>query len=125
MKTETLSPEPVTEDVLNAVLSYHFKSISEIVNDHIFMGFVQTSVSELIKNRYNRPAAPKGKKYKRDWYDRMSEQGNVNYVFFIKNIENIWLKKSSLSSQERYIIQYVCDKCLTQTLLEYANQVIE
>lgn len=123
MKTETLSSEPVTANSVNTVLAHRFNSISEIVKDRIFIGYVEENISELRKNRYKRPEPKPGFHYKRDWYDRMSSEGNVNFGFFIKNIENIWLKKSSLSRQERSVIQYVCDKSLQQTLLEYSKQV--
>jgi hypothetical protein len=96
-----------------------FNSISEIINDPYFIEFVYNNVAELRKERINRPGPEPGYHYKRDWFDRMNGYGNVNYRYFIENIESIWLKKSKLSSEIRNIIQYVCDKSFNQMTLEY------
>ena len=105
------------------VLSTHFKSISDIVDDPMFVFYVKKIMDELRVNRLKRSAPKAGYKYKRDWYDRMSSEGNFNFNFFIGNIESIWLKKSLLSSQERNVIQFVCDKAYQQTLIEYSKKV--
>ena len=102
-----------------------FNSISEIVDDSIFRGFVRENISELKKNRRKRPEPKAGYYYKRDWYDRMNSEGNVNFVFFIENIESIWLKKSSLSSEVRGIIKFVCDRAFQQTLFKHSQKVSE
>jgi hypothetical protein len=122
MNTENLSIEPVTANSVNTVKAPRFNSISEIIRDPCFIDFVNKNVYELRMNRHKRPEPKPGYHYKRDWYDRMSDGVDVNARFFLKNIENIWLKKSLLSSEIRAVIQYVCDKSLQQTLLEYAKK---
>lgn len=103
----------------NTVFKNRFNSISEIINDPYFISFVNENISKLRKNRINRPEPKQGYMYKRSWYDRMSESGSLNVDFFIKNIESIWNKKSSLSSEIRSVIKFVCDDSLQQTLLKY------
>lgn len=116
------TPQPPAE--VAPIPGKQFNSISEIVEDPIFRSFVHQNILELHKARCKRPQPKPGYHYPRDWYDRMSDDGNVNLGFFIENIENIWLKKSLLSSQERDGIQYVCDISLQQTFLEYSKQSV-
>ena len=124
MTTEKETTQPTEPAIaVEPVLAHRFNSIGEIVKDPYFIDYVEQNLSELRKNRNKRPEPKPGYHYKRDWYDRMSSEGHVNSGFFIKNIENIWLKKSSLSSQERHVIQFVCDKSFQQTLIEYSKQV--
>ena len=103
-------------------INEQFKTLSDIVKDPLFIEYVGKNVNELIKNRITRPAPKPGYYYKRDWYDRLSEKGNVNSFFFLNNIENIWKKKSALSSEIRSVIQYVCDKAYHQTVIAYLKQ---
>lgn len=113
MESTTKTTQPV---------KHQFNSNNEITKDPYFIAFLQKNISELRKKRYNRPTPKPGYHYKRDWYDRMSAEGQFDPGFFIKNIESIWLKKSSLSSEVRNIVQFVCEKSLQQTLQRYANE---
>lgn len=99
-----------------------FNSISEIIINPYFINFVEGNISNLRLDRIKRPKPKPGFYYKRDWYDRMTSEGILNTKFFIANIENIWLKKSSLSSQIRNVIQFICNKSLEQTLSVYSNK---
>ena len=122
MKTENLSSKPITANVVNTTSMRRFNSISEIVKDTYFIKKVVENIIELREKRGKRPLPKPGYRYKRDWYDRMISEGHFNSFYFINNIEKIWLKKSSLSSETRHIIQFVCDKSFQQTLEFYAKQ---
>ncbi len=76
--------------------------------DEIFRQKVGEGIDKLLTERKNRPKAPEGRRYVRDWYDRMSEKSVLNTDYFMKHIPAIWAKKSNLPSEERKIINYVC-----------------
>ena len=96
-----------------------FNSINEIITDEYFFDFAKKNLYEVLKKRRDRPSPPQGMHYKRDWYDRMSDAGNLNITFFLTHIESIWLKKSNLNSEFRNIIQFVCDNAYIQTVSAY------
>lgn len=96
-----------------------FKSIDEIISNIKFIQLVEKNYRELRKQRENRKPAPAGMHYKRDWYDRMTDAGHLNYDFFLKNIKSIWEKKSELPSETRKIIKFICDLALYQTIAHY------
>jgi hypothetical protein len=98
-----------------------FKSFSEIVKDEIFIYTVGANISQLQYQRRHRSLPPMGFVYKRDWFDRMKEAGQINTFFFLNNIESIWNKKSSLSSEIREAIQHLCEIALQETLIAYSN----
>ena len=100
-----------------------FKTIDELISDPNFIQFVDKNINELRKNRNKRPDAKPGFHYKRDWYDRMIDDRSLNSPYFIRNIESIWNKKSSLSSEIRNVILFVCGRSLQETFLEYSKQV--
>lgn len=90
-------------------------NISDLIKDSVFIEFVKKNLTELLSNRRTRPESKLGYRYKRDWYDKMC--GMLTSDFFIDNIGDIWLKKSGLNSEFRGVIKYVCDKALSETLL--------
>jgi hypothetical protein len=92
------------------------QSISELIKNTDFILSVDKQISELRTKRYNRPRPKDGYHYTRDGFDRMNDSQQFNKEFFLKNIEDIWNKKSSLSSEIRGVVQYVCDKALAETL---------
>jgi len=98
-----------------------FNSSDEIIKDPHFIDFVSKNINELRTQRIKRPEPKPGFYYKRDWYDRMIESGNMKSSYFIKNIEDIWSKKSTLSSEIRGVILYVCNKSFHETLVLYAK----
>lgn len=91
-------------------------SIPEIIKDPIFIKQVEINFKALVNQRKNRPEAPVGKRYIRNWYDRMSSEGLLHKETFINNISDIWQKKSQLSSEIRSVIKFVCDRALFETL---------
>lgn len=97
-------------------MNKEFKTIEEIVNDLDFEIFVETELNELIKKRENRPELKAGFKYRRDWYDRMSDADILSADSFIKNIRLIWEHKSNLNNEFRNIIKYVCGIALQKKI---------
>jgi hypothetical protein len=98
-----------------------FKTVSELLKDDHFIHFVGKNIAELRVSRSRRPNPKPGFRYKRDWYDRMTQEGIFNSSFFIKNIESIWDKKSSLSSEIRQVILFVCNRALHETVETYSK----
>jgi hypothetical protein len=96
-------------------------AVKDLINDQYFRNRVIENLKELLKTRRSRPSAKPGYRYTRDWYDRMREQSMLNESFFIDNIESIWNKKSSLSSEIRQIIQHVCNISAQQTFRWYED----
>ncbi len=101
---------------------YRFETISEIIQNNKFFDFVEINLKEFINERQNRPSPKQGYYYKRDWFDRMESDNKLKTKFFVENIENIWLKKSTLSSEYRLVIKVVCEKALQQTLDFYSSK---
>lgn len=89
-------------------MNKEFKTVEEIVNDLDFQNYVKSEFTKFVEKRKNRVDAPDGMKYRRDWYDRMSDAGILSADYFIKNIGLIWEHKSNLNSEFRNIIKYVC-----------------
>ena len=96
-----------------------FDSMDELVRDKLFLSFVEQNLNELRSQRLHRKDPKPGFHYKRDVFDRLFESGRFNSVYFSLNYVDIWCKKSSLSSAERSVIKYVCDKSLNQMFAEY------
>lgn len=91
-----------------------FESIQALLNDNKFSIIFENEFNDLIKKRENRPKPKHGYFYKRDWYDRIRMLGELNFKFFINNIEDILNKKSKLSSEKREIIYYVFNNSITK-----------
>lgn len=99
-----------------------FKNVQEVLADPYFIGFVSDGIDELRRTRRKRPVPKPGFRYKRDWYDRMNNEGHLEKHYFIDNIESIWEKRSPLSSEVRNVIRYVCDKALYQAIAKYEQE---
>ena len=99
-----------------------FNSIEEIITDDYFIQFVKECLGEVRDSYKNRPEAPAGMRYKKGAYDQLQNEGNFNSSYFIKNISNIWMKKSSLNMLQRNLISNVCNFALKKTFLEYQKQ---
>lgn len=93
-----------------------FISIKEILENEIFINSVKKQIKQIRLDRKLRPDPKKGFHYKRDWYIRMNENNMLNDSTFILHIEDIWSKKSKLSSEQRNIIKLVCDNALYEFL---------
>lgn len=91
-------------------------TIAELLQSEHFKTLVRQEFNSLCKKRNDRPKPGKGLKYKRDWYDRMKDKGMLNVQFFLDNILDIWLKASILNSEQRQVIQYVCDIAANKVL---------
>jgi hypothetical protein len=93
--------------------------------DELFKINVSEGIEQLHKDRKERPEAPKGKHYVRNWYDRMSEKSTLSTDYFIKHIHDIWAKKSNLPSEERKIINYVCATAYLKALQQFSIEESE
>jgi hypothetical protein len=98
-----------------------FETIDEIVNDPYFIFFVAQNIAELKEKRWKREQPKPGFHYKRDWYNRMIDEGNLNTDFFIRNAKGVLNKTSGLSSNIRSVIQHVCIKSFQQTEKKYVE----
>lgn len=92
--------------------------ISEIIIDEYFIDRVHTNLQSLLQDRRTREEPKVGYSYKRDWYDRLSED-QLNTEYFIQNISDIWYKKSNLNSLTRMVIKHICDKSYLETVNHY------
>lgn len=95
-------------------------NVSEVLKSNEYIAIVADEIDFIKQQRKLRPQAPQGKRYVRDWYDRMVEQSLFNSHFFISNIIDIWLKKSNLSSEFRKVINVVC----TTAMQKYIDKKI-
>ena len=98
----------------------HLMTIQEMIADPIFIKNVGTEIDSLRAQRISRKNPGPGYRYKRDWYDRLTEAQQFNETFFLENIEAIWLKQSSLTSAIRPVIEHVCGLAVQSTLAYYA-----
>lgn len=96
-----------------------FNSIDEITEDQIFILKVNKVIQDLRSERLKRPDPKPGYRYKRDWYDRMTDARQLNQQFIIDNMKLILTKKSDLPSEIRDIIKYIIDKSLQLTISWY------
>jgi len=96
-----------------------FETIGEICADPVFRKQVHIALEDLKGKRRNRPDPDLGRHYRRDWYDRMSME-ELSSAYFLDNIAEIWAKTSSLNSEYRGVIKYVCDIAFHNTMVHYA-----
>lgn len=85
------------------------KTINEIVSDPDFRQFVSKRLKDYIKARHERPKPKDGFYYRRDGFDTLDAKGCISTDYFVKNITDIWLQKSDISSNERGMIAYICN----------------
>lgn len=87
-------------------------TLDEILKDELYENLVHELVERLRKERKNRKPPKPGFRYRRDAIDRLFEQGNMNTTFIMKHIEDVWHKRSKISSQIREFIQFVGNNAL-------------
>ncbi len=97
------------------------ETIGELLKDVIFTGFLMDEINAVHRQRKLRPQPREGFHYKRDWYDRMTDEKELNSAFVVANIGLILIKKSPLSSEKRNIISYLYELALKKTF-EYYNK---
>jgi len=122
-KTEKMNNSDTNqaEQLRENAVSNRFKNISDITSDEIFIKNVESEISKLRYHRNKRPKPKAGFRYKRDWYDQMTDSGNFNSKYFLENIEKIWLKTSSITSNTRNVIQEICGVAYQNTIINYAK----
>ena len=91
-------------------------NIQEILESKLFEQNVKKELSNLIKQRLQRPALKPGFKYKRDWYDRL--EGQLNKKFIIDNYKLVLLKVSDLPTETRRVVNLVGLRALDATIKE-------
>ena len=92
-------------------------TLDEIIINPEFISFVESGIRELKSRRYDRPKPKPGFHYKKDWYDRMSNNQTLDAHFFIENIKDVWFKESSLNSETRHVMLIICNSALNQTII--------
>lgn len=102
-------------------MSKELKTIKDIIEDAKFIETVGKSIEAIKKDRRNRPEPKPGYRYRRDAIDTLQDQGNFNRDFFILNIPDVWVKRSSLNSKTRQVIEYVCNMALFHTKEYYSR----
>lgn len=96
-----------------------FTTVEEIINDEKFISSVEQVIYKLRCDRINRPSPKKGYRYKRDWYDKMTENNQLNVAFILCEAPKHWAKKSNLSANIRNVIEYILKESIQKTLLKY------
>lgn len=95
------------------------KTIPELLKDNVFLANLDQIFSDIKHQRKIRLQPQSGFHYKRDWFDRMSEQSQLHSVFLLDNIESILDKKSNLSSEIRSVLFSIYQSALVKTLDYY------
>jgi hypothetical protein len=90
-------------------------TLAEIIQDFDFQDLVRKHLNELVAKRRMRPEPPEGKRYERDWYDRMG-RSSLTVGDCLMHIGDIWSKKSNLNSETRGVIQHICNLALQDYL---------
>ena len=117
-----------TQESIDKVISERFPTTKHLVSDLLFQRVLSKEIQALHDKRLMRGIPPNGARYKRNWYDRMSDEGTLTSRFFLSELEAIWNKQSSLNSESRKVIAYVCEIAFRKTLalyLEMAKQAKE
>lgn len=96
-----------------------FKTYEEIVEDGFFQSSVMRHFDALLRKRNSRKTAAKGRKYKRDWYDRMIAANQLTKLFFLENVLDVLNETSTLSSSSRKVVRHVAGKAVNETLEHY------
>jgi hypothetical protein len=95
---------------------------TELIETPFFRERVRENLQALLKTRRNRPEPKAGFKYSRDWFDRMSENGQLSADYFLTHIDDIWHKRSKLNAETRNIILVVCNKSVEDYIVNSRTQ---
>ena len=97
----------------------------QIIEDSTFRRLLDKEIQNVFEERENRPNPPKGYRFKRDWYDRLdSERSNLRDLVY-KNLNDVWIKKSSLSREFRSLVSYIGDQALTRWVTTKYNELLD
>ncbi len=92
------------------------EKVIAIIKSDEFNESVTKKLAELKIQRTVRPEAGPGRKYVRDWFDRLKANGNLTTSFFIDNYPAVIIKQSHLSSEMRAAVKHVCNPILFSML---------
>jgi hypothetical protein len=98
-----------------------FKTAEDVAKDKVFKKLLAKKIEGLITDRVNRKAPENGRRFKRDFYDRIGLE-NFNLEYFLKNMPDVWNKTSQLGREERRVIQFVCTESLKETFAVYKEK---
>ena len=105
-------------------MSKEFKTIGDIITDKKFVSLVKVEIDRIKFERDCRPEPAAGCRYKRSWFDRMTEENIFTADFFIANIAKVWLKKSPLCAEYRNVLLSVCTLAYNQMMIYYERELI-
>lgn len=87
---------------------------TELIKDLRYQNIVCDTISEIWRQRQSRPKPKDGYKYKIDGIDLLNSQGNLNRLYFLNCILDIWNKTSNIPRRERMVIETVCTNSATE-----------
>jgi len=96
-----------------------FNSIKEIIEDKVFIEKLNDVITNVNKERWDRPETVFV--YGRDWYDKLTESGNLNVDYFLQNAEKVWLRTSKIPSNTRQVMGWICGTALKKAMEHYGN----
>mgnify|MGYP001168799801 CR=1 FL=1 len=96
----------------------------QIIEDSTFRRLLDKEIEDVINERENRPNPPKGFKFKRDWYDRLDPGRYTFQKLVYTNLNDVWIKKSSLSHELRSLVSYIGDQALTKWVTTKYNELL-
>lgn len=97
----------------------NFKSRADVLEDENFQSFVKKEINGAIESFAKRLKPKPGMKYKRNWYDRITDNYNFTFDFFMENIDKVLLKESNLNSEARTILTSIYMNALMKTISHY------
>lgn len=95
----------------------------QIIEDSTFRRLLDKEIEGVLKERKTRPIPPKGYRFKRDWYDRLGYEGSNLRDLVYKSLNDVWIKKSSLSHEFRSLVSYIGDQALTRWVTTKYNEL--
>lgn len=98
-------------------MNKQFQNLDEVVEDPIFRQSLETHLNSLILKRSKRPY----RYYRRDVYDQMEDEGQIDVHFFLDSIVSIWQKTSHLPAQTRSLVNQLCGLALKDMIQYYES----
>lgn len=114
--------QKIREEQKVRVFTKTFNCLKDVLEDEVCKKNIDSQLTKIRLNRNQGP--PAGMKFKRSGYDVLSENGHLNYVYFIKEYPLIELKKSKLPSSQRELIEGIVVSAI-RSIIEAHSVVIE
>ena len=97
------------------IVETRFPTIGDIAKDPVFIEKAMEYFEKKKHERETRPAAGKGKKYRRDLLDAFLDSGEE----FVPAVVNVWAKVSKQSSAVRVYLRAAGDAIFEETIIHY------